>query len=73
MDGKSADDQKTEGLGQNECQNEVIQKDNTTTPSIEHAGDEDKNGKTESDINSTEDRVSLGFVDDNFIRQLVPS
>ena len=70
MDSKSTDCQKTEEFGQNKGL-QVVQKDNATSSYI--AGDEDKKAKEGSDINISENRVSLGFVDDDFIRQLVPS
>ena len=70
MDSGRADGQKTEELGQNEGL-QVVQKDNTTSTYI--AGDEDRKSKKGSEINSSENRVSLGFVDEDFIQKLVPS
>ena len=70
MDSGRQDGQKTGGLGQDEGP-QVVQKDDTT--SIDTAGDEDRKTKKGSDMNSSENRVSLGFVDEDFIRQLVPS
>ena len=73
MDSVRADVQKTEGLGGRDEGLQVIQKDNTTTPSVDLASDEDRQDKKGSNMNSSESRVRLGYVDDEFIRQLVPS
>ena len=69
MDSGRADGQKIPG-GRYEG-HEVIQKDNTTTSSIDLAADEDRKVKKTSDMSSSESKVSLGFVDDDFIRSLM--
>ena len=69
MDSGSTDGHKIQG-GPYEG-HQVIQKDNTTTSSIDLAADDDRKVKKTSDKSSSESKVSLGFVDDDFIRSLM--
>ena len=69
MDSGRTDGHKIEG-GTYEG-HQVIQKDNTTNSSIDTAADEDRKVKKTSDMSSSESKVSLGFVDDDFIRSLM--
>ena len=68
MDSGRTDDHKIQGGPYERIQ--VIQKDNTTTTTIDMAVERDKTGKKTSDMSSSESRVSLGFVDDDFIQSL---
>ena len=73
MEPGRADGLKTQGLGGPDEGLQADQKDSTTNPCIDTTGDKDRKAEKGRDMIGSESMVSLGFVDDDFIRKLVPS